>query len=143
MSSLSLGQAAQRTGKSRRTIGRMLADGKIAGAELKDGVWSIPIESLAVAGLLDEKPKEKPKEVEDVADDSQPLTWKERALVAEARLEQVEKDNVKLDAMIEENQKAMEALRLVLFSRSAIEATQSDNSDTVQQAARRRWFGRK
>jgi len=109
----------------------MLADGKIAGAELKDGVWSIPIESLAGAGLLDEKPKEKPKEVEGVADDSQPLTWKERALVAEAEVKQLEKTL----AQAQDTRQIMTELLARLSSRPMVEATEQDK--------RRGWFGRK
>lgn len=155
MTGLSLTQAAARTGKSRRTIGRLLADGKIPGAEQKDGTWSIPLEGLATAGLLDEKPKAKP--AEDVADDSQPLTWRERALRAEAQVELLREA---LDKG-KNTDRVLEALTetLARLSQRTIETTAQPFTRTIpdmatepvprpapkvtEQDKRRGWFGRK
>lgn len=158
MTGLSLTQAAQRTGRSRRTIGRLLADGKIPGAELRETVWSIPLEGLASAGLLDDKPKEKQKPVEDVADDSQPLTWRERALVAEAKVQSLEVALEKTENMDKVLQGLTETLSR-LSQRSLIETTAQPFTRTVpdmttepvvrpapkaaEQDRRRGWFGRK
>ena len=43
--SLTLAEAARRTGISRRTLGRMVADGKVDAERVDDG-WRIPIEAL-------------------------------------------------------------------------------------------------
>lgn len=43
--------AAHATGASRRTIARMLVDGRISGASKVDGEWQIPLASLLAAGL--------------------------------------------------------------------------------------------
>ena len=48
---LGLNEAAAATGAARRTISRMLGDGRIIGAEKIDGRWRIPVESLLAAGL--------------------------------------------------------------------------------------------
>ena len=48
---LALNEAALATGVHRRTISRMLGDGRIIGAEKIDGRWGIPVESLLAAGL--------------------------------------------------------------------------------------------
>lgn len=78
---LSLSQAANRTGKSRRTLGRMLDAGEIPGAERgESGTWKIPLEALETAGLLSGDVR---------SEDVSASTWRERALVAEGRLEEV------------------------------------------------------
>ena len=48
---LALNEAALATRVHRRTISRMLGDGRIIGAEKIDGRWRIPVESLLAAGL--------------------------------------------------------------------------------------------
>ena len=49
---LSITEAAIATGKSRRTIARLLDAGRLDGAERDDaGTWRIPVEALIAAGL--------------------------------------------------------------------------------------------
>ena len=49
---LSITEAAIATGKSRRTIARLLDAGRLDGAERDDaGTWRIPAEALIAAGL--------------------------------------------------------------------------------------------
>ena len=88
--------AANVTGKSRRTIGRMLDAGELAGAVRDEsGAWSIPVESLLAAGLTvhpptpaDAVPAEPdPSPSSSTRDDetaAQLAEWRRRAEVAEA-----------------------------------------------------------
>lgn len=94
--------AADVTGKSRRTIGRMLADGELPGAHKTDGAWTIPLESLLAAGLTvnapsppdpapappDAAPLPPPAARVDAAEldrvRSEAIEWRRRAEVAEA-----------------------------------------------------------
>ena len=88
-----LAGAATVTGKSRRTIGRMLEAGELDGAERDaSGAWSIPVESLLAAGLTVHPPT--PAEAvpaapvqtdhDDVGAAAQVAEWRRRAEVAEA-----------------------------------------------------------
>ena len=45
---LTLGEAAERLGKSRRTVGRMLAAGELPGAVKGDAGWQIPADIIEV-----------------------------------------------------------------------------------------------
>lgn len=89
--------AAEATGKSRRTIGRMLEAGELEGAtkDEESGAWSIPTEALLGAGLRLHAPSP-PDAVGDDADEDKAAQddraellaeladWRRRAEVAEA-----------------------------------------------------------
>lgn len=90
--------AADATGKSRRTIGRMVSTGELVGAHKNDeGAWVIPLEALLGAGLRVNAPSPPdatpialaaitapivPSELERVR--SEAIEWRRRAEVAEA-----------------------------------------------------------
>ena len=92
--------AAEATGKSRRTIGRMVSTGELVGAHKNDeGAWVIPLEALLGAGLRVNAPSPpdptpialapvtpsapvEPSELERVR--SEAIEWRRRAEVAEA-----------------------------------------------------------
>jgi hypothetical protein len=97
--------AAEATGKSRRTIGRMLDAGELVGATRDDsGAWAIPVEALLGAGLqlhaptppdaandrAATTPADLPKDANDRATSegaqlrAELADWRRRAEVAEA-----------------------------------------------------------
>jgi hypothetical protein len=95
---LNVSEAADATGKSRRTIGRLLDAGALNGVERDDaGTWRIPVDALLTAGLTlhapsppDEPPAElvarqerpEPNQLDEVR--AELADWRTRALVAEA-----------------------------------------------------------
>jgi excisionase family DNA binding protein len=130
---LTIRQAMTLTGLSRRTIGRMLADGRLAGAYKAGKEWRIP--RTALDGLDGDTSTESPKNDDDAT------AWRERALVAEARLEATERT---VD-MLQESLTAMTtALQLANANAGAMTApTAETGTDVVHvphaPAARRRW----
>ena len=130
---LTIRQAMERTGLSRRTIGRMLADGRLAGAYKSGNEWRIP--RTALDGLDGDTSTESAKNDDDAT------AWRERALVAEARLEATERT---VD-MLQESLTAMTtALQLANANAGAMTApTAETGTDVVHvphaPAARRRW----
>ena len=96
---LTITEAAEATGRSRRTIGRMLDAGQLEGAhrEGDGGSWRIPVEALLAAGLAlhaPEQPEPAPPTparpspvgtpVDDVELRAELTEWRRRAEVAEA-----------------------------------------------------------
>jgi len=136
---LTVGEIAKRTGRSKRTVQRHLEAGKFPGAEMVDGIWRIPLEEVLAAGLpLDRVQNPEPVKPR-AADDSEPLTWKERALQAEARAEGLRAEIETLKESLEDARNNKETLKELLERltppQSGIEATEQDK--------RRGWFGRK
>lgn len=143
---LTVGEIAKRTGKSKRTVQRHLEAGNFPGAEMVDGIWRIPLEEVLAAGLPLDRVQNPEPEKPRAADESEPLTWKEKALQAEARAEglraEIEtlKESIKsLKESLEDARNNKETLKELLERltppQSGIEATEQDK--------RRGWFGRK
>lgn len=67
--------AAKATGRSRRTIGRLLDAGELEGATRDDsGTWSIPVEALLGAGLAVHAPSPAPEPATPTVPTSTPTT---------------------------------------------------------------------
>ena len=104
--SLTVTEAADATGKSRRTLGRLLDAGRLDGAHRDDvGTWRIPVDALLAVGLhlhAPSSPADASDDVAPIASTSTPLPappmspdelaavraeladWRRRAEVAEA-----------------------------------------------------------
>jgi excisionase family DNA binding protein len=121
------------TGLSRRTVGRYLADGTLAGYK-SNGQWRITrtaLDEAISAGRIQWRDKAEPASTNDDADD-----WRTRALVAEAKLEErertIEMMNTSLTAMTT-------ALQIANAKNSpAVDAEPSSTAIEVV-PARRRW----
>ena len=111
---LALNEAALATGVHRRTISRMLGDGRIIGAEKIDGRWGIPVESLLAAGLKLHEPTQ-----EEVATPTVDATV--------VRLATLEAEAVKDRSMIEALRANVEDLRRSL---RMLEPSMLENVDT-------------
>lgn len=92
---LSITEAAEAAGKSRRSIGRMLDSGRLDGAKRDEaGTWRIPVDALLAAGLSLHAPSPPddvpaPQETAPAPDALNALRveladWRRRAEVAEA-----------------------------------------------------------
>ena len=102
--SLTVTEAADATGKSRRTLGRLLDAGRLDGAHRDDvGTWRIPVDALLAVGLhlhAPSPPADAPDDVAPITSTSTPpppaptdelaavraelADWRRRAEVAEA-----------------------------------------------------------
>lgn len=138
MPTLTIRQAAEATGRDRRTISRRLAQGAYPGA-YKDpaGVWQIPSEALAL---------DAPVEIEPQADNADLLR---RAEVAEALA--AERDRT-ISALTEERAsqaQTIQALTLALASmRDALNAAKApveieQSAEAPEPERRRRRWGRR
>jgi hypothetical protein len=138
MTTLTIRQAAEATGRDRRTISRRLAQGAYPGA-YKDaaGVWQIPSEALAL---------DAPVEIDHQADNADLLR---RAEVAEALA--AERDRT-ISALTEERAsqaQTIQALTLALASvRDALNAAKApveieQGSEAPEPERRRRRWGRR
>lgn len=121
------------TGLSRRTIGRYLADGTLAGYKAGK-VWRIPrtaLDEAVAAGRISWKDK-----AEQGSTNTDDVDWRTRALVAEAKLEATE-------AMVQRLDETLELMSAWASSRlnveKAPEAKSNSTAIEVHEARRRRW----
>lgn len=146
---VSLTEAARRTGISRRTLGRMIASGRLPGTRV-DGGYEVPVEALD--GLTSSSSPEADPSAEEVAKLTEALAEKDRELseartaitdldkrlgIAEARLE--ERDALK---------DIVPMLTAMLGRQQMIDATTSTTANTTPPAEpysepKRNRFGRK
>ena len=96
-SELTLAEAARRTGKSRRTLSRMIEADKITGAHRDDdGVWHVPTDGLLAAGLVLDAPRTPPTD-ERLTEQTQRAEAAERRLAElRRRLEAAETELIDL-----------------------------------------------
>jgi hypothetical protein len=141
---LNVTEAADATGKSRRTIARLLDAGRLDGAEKDDdGTWRIPVEALIAAGLTlhapsppdaaasDETPPAPPRDALDTLR-AEMADWRRRAEVAEAVA-------AERAAALDDVRAALAmANRMLLPSAS----TQLPVANTASSSSRRRWWKR-
>jgi hypothetical protein len=133
--------AAEATGKSRRTIGRMLEAGELEGAtkDEESGAWSIPTEALLGAGLRLHAPSppdavgDEGDEDEAAEDDRAELLaeladWRRRAEVAEAIADE-------RAASLSDMRTALELANRMLPAGPRAEAT-----DAAPAKPRRKWW---
>lgn len=127
------------TGLSRRTLGRYLADGTLAGYKAGTS-WRITrtaLEEAIEAGRISWR---KSNEQASTTDD---VDWRTRALVAEAKLEAVQETVTRMDATLTA---MMATLQLVNAERERLEpntpASTSTALEVQETAPRRRWWRR-
>jgi hypothetical protein len=143
---LNVTEAADATGKSRRTIARLLDAGRLDGAEKDDdGTWRIPVEALIAAGLTLHAPSPPDAPVSDKAPPPPPpdaldtlraemADWRRRAEVAEAVA-------AERAAALEDVRSALAmANRMLLPSDSA--PLTADGAVPSRTPPRRRWWKR-
>lgn len=156
--------AAKATGRSRRTIGRMLDADELPGATRDDaGTWSIPADALLAAGLTlhapsppDPEPSTStpvdapaPTEADDVAKLRAELAdWQRRAEVAEAVAAE------RAAALADVRQALDLATRMLPASTTPtgdysnalappLTSTDAENTGHATEAPRRRWWNRR
>lgn len=128
-SELTLAEAARRTGKSRRTLSRMIEADKITGAHRDDdGVWHVPTDGLLAAGLVLDAPRTPPTD-ERLTEQTQRAEAAERRLAeAVARADLAERDLAELRRRLE----AAETELIDLRRRAEVaEAVARERADTV------------
>lgn len=136
---LGLNEAALATGAHRRTISRMLGDGRIIGAEKIEGRWAIPVESLLAAGLKLHEPTQPAVATTATVIDAQVV-----------RLATLEAEAVKDRSMIEALRANVEDLRRSLRMLEPVEKMENVNTpppnheipDSVPSPKRSRWWTR-
>jgi hypothetical protein len=125
---LTITEAADATGKSRRTIARLLDAHKLDGAERDEaGTWRIPSEALIAAKLTLHAPSPPDAVPEAVPPTSTPADsteadhlraeladWRHRAQVAESRRELAEHDRDAARAVATERAESLADLRVAL-----------------------------
>ena len=137
---LTVRQAMQATGLSRRTIGRMLNDGRLVGAYKSGQEWRIP--QAALDALNESTTTSTTPDI----DDSE-LSWRERALVAEAKLEATERTVDMLQTTLTAMTATLEIANMQANDETA--PTPQDSSQAVvhvmnaDAVARRRWWQRR
>jgi hypothetical protein len=142
---LNVTEAADATGKSRRTIARLLDAGRLDGAEKDDdGTWRIPVEALIAAGLTlhapsppdapvsDDTPLAPPPDAFDTLR-AEVADWRRRAEVAEAVA-------AERAAALDDVRTALEMANRMLSS--GIPTPTPVAADVLPPAARRRWWKR-
>ena len=135
---LTVTEASAATGRSRRTLGRMLASGALADASKVDGEWQIPLASLLAAGLRLHAPS--PPDAPSSSIATPPDT------TSSAELELLRAENVRLshraemaEALATERAEALDDLRTSLDD---LRAVISKLPPALEAARSKRWFRR-
>ncbi|CAB4760157.1 MAG: hypothetical protein F2754_10400 [Actinobacteria bacterium] len=123
--------AAHATSASRRTIARMLVDGRIAGASKVEGEWQIPLASLLAAGLKLHAPS--PPDAPSSSTTTPPGT------TSSAELELLRAENVRLSHRAELAEMETELLRTSLDDLRSVIAKLPP---ALEAARPKRWFRR-
>jgi hypothetical protein len=145
---LTVSAAADATGKSRRTIGRLLDAGRLDGAEQDEtGTWHIPVDALIAAGLTLHAPS-LPDEA--LTDDPAPAPpppaaldalraevadWRRRAEVAEAVA-------AERAAALDDVRQALAMANRMLTSGAPTPPPATEAASSPASSPRRRWWKR-
>lgn len=110
---VTLAEAARRTGLSRRTLGRMLTSGTLAGERIDNG-WHIPVDAL---DALDVSPQMRPAEAREVQDLREQLEkaladYRQLDVVREQEVEDAESRAKAAESKIKELEQALGDMRV-------------------------------